>query len=61
MLGDGEGIRVGSKLPPVGVRVVGGLVGLDVGTVDGMELGEGLGIKDGAEVGVPVVGGLLGL
>jgi len=42
--GLGEGIRVGSELIGVGSSVVGSLLGAGDGTVEGSELGDGLGI-----------------
>jgi len=38
-LGDGEGIRVGCGVTGVGAKVVGMLLGLGVGTTDGIGLG----------------------
>jgi len=56
-VGLGDGIMEGAC---VGCGVIGIPVGLEVGSVDGRELGDGLGIKDGlllgASVGAPVSG-----
>jgi len=49
-VGLGEGINVGSAESGVGSFVVGNLVGLGVGTTDGIELGAGVGITVGAGV-----------
>jgi len=45
----------------LGIEVVGNFVGLGVGTIDGVELGLGLGINEGLAVGTRVVGSLVGL
>jgi len=49
-VGLGEGINVGSVDSGVGSFVVGNLVGLGVGTTDGIELGDGVGITVGEGV-----------
>jgi len=49
-VGLGEGIKVGSADNGVGLSVVGSLVGLGVGTVEGIGLGETVGTTVGAGV-----------
>lgn len=50
VLGDGDGISVGGADRGVGSRVVGDKLGLEVGTVEGNELGDVVGIVEGAGV-----------
>jgi len=49
-VGLGLGIKVGSADNGVGSRVLGNLVGLGLGTRDGIELGDGVGIMVGEGV-----------
>jgi len=60
-LGDRLGRLVGSSDSGVGVCVVGIVVGAEVGNVDGIVLGDGLGIADGEGEGLVVLGNSVGL
>lgn len=57
-VGLGEGMMEGAD---EGFIVVGNLVGLGVGSVEGNGLGEGLGICEGEELGNGVVGNFVGV
>jgi len=55
------GINVGCSVSLVGIDVVGNFEGAGVGISEGFEVGEILGMSEGAEEGLEVVGILVGL